>query len=49
MIRVVHDEQNKRHVLQNEICHDDEMSIVNGMTLKQIFVRRHMEMSDVIH
>jgi hypothetical protein len=28
MIRVVHDEQNKQHVLQNEICHDDEMTIL---------------------
>jgi hypothetical protein len=28
MIRVVHDEQNKWHVLQNEIYHDDAISIL---------------------
>jgi hypothetical protein len=28
MRRVVHDEQNKLHVLQNEICHDDAISIL---------------------
>jgi hypothetical protein len=49
MIRVVHNEQNKWNVLQNEILPWWCNRYSYGMTIKQIFVRRHMEMSDVIH
>ncbi len=49
MIRVVHDEQNKWHVLQNEILPWWLNKYSYGMTIKQIFVRRHTKMSDVIH
>jgi hypothetical protein len=49
MISVVHDEQNQWRVLQNEILPWWCNKYSYGMIINQIFVRRHMEMSDVIH